>query len=86
MVSTDAPEAAAFTERDKERVRTHNLGDPIVQTMLSGFLHQELRNNHDVIVPPDQLRSALMSYVDAIDVLLDIAVRFQAAGIKPHDL
>jgi hypothetical protein len=74
-----------ITEDDKQRIRTHDLNDNIVRTMLSGYLHQELRNIHGIYLTPNALHRALDAYVRNVERALDEAVAMQRMGFRPRN-
>lgn len=75
-----------LSDAERASARSHNLRDPIVVTLLAGWLQAELRNNHGVQTPIHDLCEVLSRYVAAIDTALDAAEALHAAGFRPQHI
>lgn len=74
-----------LTKEQRTRILSNRLDDQLVRMTLSGFLHQELRHRHGLVIPPERIEAVLAAYVGGLERFLELAMRASETGYTPRD-
>lgn len=72
-------------EAQQRRIRSHLLSDPLVRSLLAGYLAAGLRDAHRVRVSAAAVDAMLERYVAGTDLLLGPAAALFDAGYRAPD-
>ena len=76
----------SVSSADITKILTHDLREEAVRTSLAGYVHQDLRNIHNIVFPAETLYRIITEYVQLVSYdMLKHAQRLQAAGVRPRN-